>query len=164
MSTRRAIDALEREIGDPRQGLPQDIFEFVSRMTPLINVDLLIKDEHGRTLLTWRDDTLFGNGWHVPGGIVRYKERIADRILACAHDELGAGVTFEAAPLLLTESVLEQDTRGHHLSLLFRCALTAPPDDRLRATTERPSAGQWRWHAGCPADLLPAHRHYARFL
>jgi colanic acid biosynthesis protein WcaH len=35
----------------------------------------------GRTLLTWRDDESFGAGWHVPGGIIRYKETAADRIV-----------------------------------------------------------------------------------
>jgi hypothetical protein len=49
-------------------GLPEELFLFVSRITPLINVDLLIQDDGRRTLLTWRSDRFFGPGWHVPGG------------------------------------------------------------------------------------------------
>lgn len=39
------IAPLEAAIGDPCQGLPEEVFLFVSRVTPMINVDLLIQDE-----------------------------------------------------------------------------------------------------------------------
>ena len=65
---RRGIEALEAGQDDPRRGLPDDVFLFVSRIVPLVNVDLLIQDDRSRTLLTWRDDEFFGPGWHVPGG------------------------------------------------------------------------------------------------
>jgi ADP-ribose pyrophosphatase YjhB (NUDIX family) len=156
------LKALESAVGDPRRGLPQDIFRFVSRVTPLINVDLLIKDERFRTLLTWRDDEFFGPGWHVPGGIIRYKESAADRIRACARAELGAEVASEPVPLFLFEFIGEQETRGHHISLLYRCRLLTPPDE-ARRTTDPPSSGQWSWHHGCPADLIEEQRPYTQF-
>jgi hypothetical protein len=46
------IDNLEASIPDPLTGLPEDLFLFVSRITPIINVDLLIKNESDHTLLT----------------------------------------------------------------------------------------------------------------
>ena len=109
---RHRIEALEAAIGDPRRGLPEDVFRFVSRITPLINVDLLIQDDRSRTLLTWRDDEFFGPGWHVPGGIIRYKESAADRLRACAREELGADVSFDPAPLLVSETIRAENTRG----------------------------------------------------
>jgi ADP-ribose pyrophosphatase YjhB (NUDIX family) len=160
---RRCIEALEAAVGDPRRGLPADMFRFVSRITPLVNVDLLIQDDRSRTLLTWRDDEFYGPGWHVPGGIIRYKESAADRIRACALEELGAGVSSDPGPLLVSESFRGQDTRGHHISLLFRCRLLSPPDEGKRADPDRPSSGQWRWHERCPPDLLEAQDEYARF-
>lgn len=75
----KALDLIEKQIKDPTVGLPEEVFLFISRITPMINVDLLIKDESGRTLLSWRDDYT-GKGWHVPGGIIRYKEKIDTRI------------------------------------------------------------------------------------
>jgi ADP-ribose pyrophosphatase YjhB (NUDIX family) len=158
------IKALEAAIGDPRDGLPEDVFRFVSRITPLINVDLLIKDDLSRTLLTWRDDELYGPGWHVPGGIIRYREPAVDRIRACARAELGADVSSEPAPLLVIEDVTGQEIRGHHISLLYRCRLLTPPDEARRAAFDPPSSGHWRWHARCPPDLLPEQAPYARFL
>jgi colanic acid biosynthesis protein WcaH len=157
------IKALEALVGDARRGLPEDVFHFVSRVTPLINVDLLIQDDGARTLLTWRDDEFFGPGWHVPGGIIRYKESAADRIRACARAELGADISPEPAPLAVLEDIGGQETRGHHVSLLYRCRLVTPPDEAKRAASDPPSPGQWRWHHGSPPDLLDMQREYARF-
>jgi colanic acid biosynthesis protein WcaH len=158
----REILAIEAMIGDPRQGLPEDVFLFVSRITPLINVDLLIQDDRSRTLLTWRDDD-FGPGWHVPGGIIRYKESAADRIRACAREELGADVSSDSDPLLVAESIRDGRTRGHHIALLFRCRLLSPPDAARRAAADPPASGQWRWHDRCPPDLIEAQRRFAPF-
>ena len=163
MDLRALVSAIEAAIGDPRLGLPEDLFGFISRMTPLITVDLLIQDDRSRTLLTWRDDEYFGPGWHVPGGIIRYKESAADRIRACARAELGALVASEPAPLHMLEHISTQDTRGHHISLLYRCRLLGPPDEGRRAASDPPSSGDWRWHDCCPPDLLEVQREYARF-
>lgn len=157
-----AIAPLEAAIGDSRQGLPEDVFLFVSRITPLINVDLLIQDDAGRTLLTWRDDEFFGAGWHIPGGIIRYKELAVDRIRACALTELGAEVAFDSAPLLISENIRPHRSRGHFISLLYRCRLLTPLDDNRRAS-DAPSAGMWSWHRGCPPDLIEAQAEYASF-
>ena len=102
MNFSAAIAPLESALGDPGRGLPEEVFLFASRIMPLINVDLLIQEDGGRTLLTWRDDESFGQGWHIPGGIIRYKQTTAERIRACARQELGAEVTFDAAPLLVS--------------------------------------------------------------
>jgi ADP-ribose pyrophosphatase YjhB (NUDIX family) len=164
MDVNHAVAAIESSIGDPHRGLPEDIFLFVSRIVPFINVDLLIRDGSGRTLLTWRDDEFFGSGWHVPGGIIRYKEMASDRIQACAREELGAAVAFEAVPLLVSETIQEQRTRGHFISLLYRCRLLALPDEGRRARSNPPTPGQWHWHEFCPPDLLSVQTQYACFL
>ena len=158
------IAAIESAVGDPHQGLPEDLFLFASRITPLINVDLLIRDDHGRALLTWRNDEFFGPGWHVPGGIIRYKEMASDRIRACALDELGSQVAFEPVPLLVLETIREQHTRGHFISLLYLCKLVTPLEESRQARSSPPAAGEWCWHESCPPDLLSIQAPYARFL
>jgi ADP-ribose pyrophosphatase YjhB (NUDIX family) len=157
------IAALEAELGDPRRGLPEEVFRFVSRLTPLANVDLLIQDEARGTLLTWREDEFFGTGWHRPGGIIRYKETAEQRVRACARDELAADVAFDETPLAIAEGISEQDTRGHHIALLFRCHLLGEPDPSRAVSSARPASGQWQWHRRCPDDLLEAQRPYARY-
>ncbi|MDR2604028.1 MAG: hypothetical protein LBC55_01570, partial [Desulfovibrio sp.] len=62
---------------------------FTSSITPMLNVDLLVRDDAGRILLSWRDDALCGTGWHVPGGVVRFQETLAERVRKTALQELG---------------------------------------------------------------------------
>jgi len=156
------LNALVRDL-DARQGLPLDLFLLVSRLTPMVNVDLLIQDDAGRTLLTWRDDESFGTGWHLPGGVIRFKERAAERILACAHEELGVGVVHDAEPAAVVESVRKPDVRGHLVSLLYRCRVTSELDESRHATDDPPAAGHWRWHLGCPPDLVEVQAPYTRY-
>jgi ADP-ribose pyrophosphatase YjhB (NUDIX family) len=163
MNLNAAITTLESQLDDPGAGLPTEVFLFVSRITPLVNVDLLIQDNRGSTLLTWRNDEFFGVGWHVPGGMIRYKETAADRIRACAREELGADVSFDATPVLVSETIREESSRGHFISLLYRCRLLSPLEETRKAGFGTPSSGEWRWHDGCPSNLLDVQRHYAAF-
>ncbi len=163
MTVGEAIAYLDQVAGDGRNGLPEELFLFISRVTPVVNVDLLIQDEQRRTLLTWREDDFYGAGWHVPGGIIRYKEHAAERIRRCAEEEIGSAVSFEPEPIAITESIGEQRDRGHFISMLYRCRLLSEPDpDRKAGVT--PQRAEWKWHDGCPADLLPAHKVYAQFI
>jgi ADP-ribose pyrophosphatase YjhB (NUDIX family) len=159
-----AIRLLDALAADPREGLPEELFLFVSRITPLVNVDLLIQDQARRTLLTWRSDDHYGPGWHVPGGIIRYKETAHQRIHEVARQELGASVEFDPTPLAVTESIAGERNRGHFISLLYRCRLKSALDPGLQAAGDPPAPGSWQWHASAPADLLEAHDIYRRFL
>jgi len=164
-SVRRAIRTVEGSVADPRAGLPQEVFLLASRITPMINVDLLIRDGEGRSLLTWRDDGYWPPGWHVPGGIIRFKETIADRVRAVARTELGAEVAFTQPPLAINEFIQpERRDRGHFISLLFSCRLLTPPDPGLRRAEGRPQPNQWQWHDRCPDELLSVHEIYRGYL
>ena len=82
------ISSISKTIKNPTVGLPDEIFYFVSSITPLVCVDLLIKEEKG-ILLTWRQDEFYGPGWHLPGGVMRFKEKAHLRIIKTAKKELG---------------------------------------------------------------------------
>lgn len=159
------VDQLWRRIENPTRGLPLDVFLLVSKLTPMVNVDLLIRDSQGRNLLTWREDDHYGAGWQLPGGIVRFKERLETRARAVALSELGADVFIEPAPLALNEIIRpDHEIRGHFISFLFRCSLTTPLPESRRYNSGRPMADQWKWHIGCPKELLAVHDIYKRFL
>ncbi|MEN6557916.1 MAG: NUDIX domain-containing protein [Thermoguttaceae bacterium] len=164
MNLSELVSQWRSSIPDPRVGLPEDVFLFVSSVTPLVNVDLLIQDEAGRTLLTWREDGLYPPSWHVPGGIVRYQEKMADRVVAVAEDELGVKIRFQPEPLAVNEVICpEQKVRGHFISFLFTCKLQSPLDESQRhdPTSRRP--GTWAWHDACPGDLISVHEIYRKF-
>ena len=72
----KALDAMEGTAG-----IGKNLFESISRLTPAVSVELIIKSQDQKSnLLTWRDDELYGPGWHVPGGVVRFKETLHARV------------------------------------------------------------------------------------
>jgi len=162
---KNVINALEAYILNPSSGLPEDVFLFVSRITPMINVDLLIRNGLGRTLLTWREDRHHAAGWHVPGGIIRLKETFADRLRAVARTELRAEVEFKQVPLAINEIILpERRERGHFISLLYECSLVSSPDKSLACRSENPFPGQWMWHEKCPVNIIAVHEIYRKYM
>lgn len=157
------IDAIESAVPDPRRGLPEEVFHLLTRLTPMANVDLLIQNERRETLLTWRDDEIY-RGWHVPGGIIRYKERMVDRVAEVARLELGAVVTIKDAPVAVNEIIhASRQIRGHFIAFLFECELAGGPDERLRHDGGAPARGQWAWHGAFPPDMISSHEMYRRF-
>ena len=165
MQLSEAINVLETAIGDPSEGLPEEVFLFLSRITPLVNVDLLIQNQRQETLLTWRDDGQNMVGWHVPGGIIRYKEEFHHRIKEVAHHELKAEVDLDDEPIALNRVILprERRIRGHFVSLLYRCTLRTPLDPSLQFDEEMPLNGRWAWHFRCPENLLDVQQMYRKF-
>lgn len=118
------IKKIESEIDDPSIGLPDDIFYFVGRVTPFINVDLLISVPDKGILLTWRDDEFTGSGWHFPGGIIRFREKIVDRVKAVALNEINIEIESAHGPLVLNEIFSNHKERSHFISLLYQCSLS----------------------------------------
>lgn len=155
MTIKQAIDFLEKQIKNPKVGLPEEIFLFLTRLTPMLNVDLLIKDEKNRTLLSWRADSFHKPGWHIPGGIIRYQEKFEKRVREVAKKEIGAMVKFEPEPIALNEIILKQKNRGHFVSLLYKCFLPS---------TFVPKIKGLRWHETCPKNLIKVHNIYKKFI
>jgi colanic acid biosynthesis protein WcaH len=159
-----AIQFLKAQVPNPTEGLPDDIFYYISSTTPLINIDLLIRDEKGRVLLSWRDDEYSGTGWHIPGGIIRHKETIQTRIKKVALKEIGREVRFSSKPIDIKEVIIpDKQKRSHFISLLFECFLDStfiPENKGLSAGMP----GFLKWHDACPDDLLPCHEMYRKYL
>ncbi|MEM0465166.1 MAG: NUDIX hydrolase [Candidatus Pacearchaeota archaeon] len=162
MEIKDAIKFLESCIKDPKVGLPEELFLFLTRTTPMVNVDLLIKDEDNRTLLSWRNDEYYF-GWHIPGGIVRYKEKLIERVEKVAETEIGTNVKFCKKPIAINEIILDQYNRSHFISFLYRCFLSKkfiPKNTNLNKTDN----GYLEWHEKCPKNLIKAHEIYRKFI
>jgi len=159
-----AIAVLNKQVQNPSAGLPDGLFYYISTITPLVNVDLLIKDEKGRTLLAWRDDQYAGKGWHIPGGIVRFRETFEDRIRKVAETEIGISVKYDLNPITIKELINKtQLIRGHFISILYRCFLSSsfsPENKEMSITTP----GYLKWHDNCPNDLLKIQDVYRKYL
>ena len=163
MDILEAITFLDKQVTDPSAGLPEALFLFASRITPMVNVDLLLQDDRGRTLLSWRNDRYAGTGWHLPGGIVRFQETMKTRLDKVVASEIGTPVMFDAKPLKISEMIAShKKSRGHFISFLFKGYLSGdfiPPNKGLRRT----EAGYLQWHESCPGDLLEVQKIYKRY-
>lgn len=164
MSNNDAIKYLENNINKESDGLPEDLFLFVSRITPLICVDLLIKNEANEILFTWRDDDIFGSGWHLPGGVIRHNELFADRIVKVGQIELGASLEYDDQPSTFVQDLdMDKKSRGHFIAFLYNCRLLSDPDESRRYYGGTPRVGEWSWFSRSPDPLLKVHEVYRSY-
>lgn len=162
MNTKEAIKFLEKQIKNPSQGLPEDIFLFTSKITPMVNVDLLIKDERGRTILSWRDDNLY-KGWHVPGGIIRFKEKMETRLIKVSKEEIGVVVKFNPVPIAINQIMWKKNIRGHFISILYKCFLPSSFIPKNKGLSKK-DQGYLEWHDSCPKNLLKVQNIYKKYI
>lgn len=156
MNLEEIIGEMKKKVENPSAGLPEEVFTYISTITPLINVDLLIRNESGAILMAWRDD-LCGQGWHIPGGIIRFKENIFTRIQEVGLQELKAEVKFEKEPLAVNEIIMQEEIRGHSVSLLYQCYL---PEGYVIDNGEKKEndAGYLKWIMKCPNQFIEGQR------
>lgn len=155
----------------PEQGLGEELFLQVSSLVPVVNVDLLVYNDKGQFLLTWRDDPHCGRGWHVPGGCIRFKETFEERIRKVAQQELGlTDFTFDKEPVKVFEiidnsrrEIDNQNERAHFISLVYKCYVTNAYtiDNKGRKEGE---VGYIKWFEILPEDLLPIQKCYKEIL
>ena len=158
----QAVKVIDEIILNPGQGLTDDLFYLVSRLTPLINVDLLVVNSNDEKLMSWRSDSHYGPGWHIPGGIVRFKEKWEDRIRLVAQQELGIQVKCNDEPILITQIFSKtRDVRGHFISMLFQCTPTEDLD-RLKFASESNHAisGELFWFSKMPYNTIEQHLRF----
>ena len=161
-----AVAIINQCLPDTKLGLPEDIFYLISRLTPMINVDLLIVNEQNEKLLTWREDQFYGPGWHIPGGIIRFKELAETRISKVAELELGASVSWEPRPMVIREIMNpNRDIRGHFISMVYKCKLLGSLDLKGEArNSEQVLNGQWRWFASMPPNMIRPHLQFEEII
>jgi ADP-ribose pyrophosphatase YjhB (NUDIX family) len=158
----KSIVTLEKFAKNPKKGLPDEVFYFIGRMTPYINVDLLIKCPINGTLLTWRNDSYSGKGWHIPGGIIRFKEKIKNRIFKVAKNELDINIKSYQGPLAVNQIISNQKNRSHFISLLYSCDVDMGELNKLLEISKKNKF--LRFFKNKPKKLLKWHNIYSKFI
>tara|TARA_Y100000991_G_C21894384_1_gene315216 strand:+ start:301 stop:810 length:510 start_codon:yes stop_codon:yes gene_type:complete len=150
---------------DATKGIGEDLFLSISQLTPMLNVDLLIRSQDKTsTLLTWRSDNFYGPGWHVPGGIVRFKETMLERVKKVALHELKSTLDNISEPIGHHEMFNNtRDIRGHFVSFVYECTLKTNPPEELKAQKIKKD-GQWRWFKSCPDNLIINQKALKKYL
>ncbi|WP_195274234.1 hypothetical protein [Blautia massiliensis (ex Durand et al. 2017)] len=111
-------------------------------------------------MFLWRDDEQCGAGWHLPGGCVRLKETLEQRLHVCAKSELGTDVLCDMKPVLITENIEPKRDRGrtHFISFLYQCV---PVDKvQLRLLDNQEIKGHLGWFNHIPEHFLPVQDFY----
>lgn len=156
--------AMDEEVVDPTQGLPQELFVFATTLFPCPNIDLFIT-RGNNLLLTWRDDEFYGKGWHIPGGCLRLKESLEHRVQQTALNEIGTEVIYDKDHFITREAMVKeyrselnnQLERCHNISMLFYCQLPCEFEPII-SKRKMPFRGDLKWFAHTPENLLEAHR------
>lgn len=162
MNLKPELDNILENIDSPEQGLPEELFTFATKITPMINVDLLVRNSEGEILLSWRKTDL-SEGWHVIGGIIRLNEKIEERIQKTALNEIGSEVIYKPSPAAVKE-IINRDLpyRTHFITLVYECRL---PDgfviNNNGKTSDEP--GYLKWHKTFPKNMISCHRFYKEF-
>lgn len=151
---------------DGTAGVGKTLFESISRLTPAISVELIIKSQDQKSsLLTWRDDEFYGPGWHVPGGVVRFKETLTSRVDKVLNHEIGVPASKIEGPIGFHEIFNNQrDIRGHFISFVFLVELIGAPPEKYRAKKCTPKSGCWQWFAKCPHNLISNQKVLAGYI
>ena len=82
--------------------LPDETFKSIIQHTPLISIDLIVRNEKSEVLLGKRVNAPAKGYWFVPGGRVRKNETLDDAFVRLVREELGieSGMTRADAKFL----------------------------------------------------------------
>lgn len=93
-------------------------FESIYSRVARVCVDPIVRTPSG-IILSLRKGNIGWNGqWHLPGGTIRYRERIEDALHRIMKDELGIAVAVEKL-LGYIECMSEEGERGFGYSVSF---------------------------------------------
>ncbi len=152
---------------ESEHNLPEELFLHISTLSPIPTVELLTFDSKGRILLAWRDDVHFGRGWHLPGGCIRFKETIEERIQRTALEEIGCAVEHDPEPVTVRSLIFQekrpglrnQNERAHQICILFKCRV---PEHYVidNGSLQPDEQGYLKWFDRLPEDMLEIYRIY----
>ena len=136
------LGVFDPAIETPSLGLPDEMFPLSRKSLPMTDLDLFIRSDQTRTLLTWREGGIGLLGCYIPGEVVWFEEQRADSIAAFAGSELGAPVTFMQKSLSIHEVT-------HPSRKILR---------RMATSMGRPCPGNRAWHLDRSDDFISEHK------
>jgi colanic acid biosynthesis protein WcaH len=118
----------------PPRFIPEAEFSQIVRNTPLVSIDLVIKDPAGAVLLGLRVNEPARGTYFVPGGIIRKNETISDAFARIVLAETGLDKRLEDARFLgvyehfyATNRFLDPSFSTHYVVLAHELTLSEWP-------------------------------------
>lgn len=140
----RTLGRLLAKIERPEQGLQQEVFDVLVKLVPFVACEMVVMNHRREILLTYRRDE-FWQGWHFPGGLMRYNDTFEKRLKETVKRELGAGLKSHRFLFPINYRYPKNNPRGHAVSLVFLCQLKDKPKDG-------------KFFAKMPKDIINDHR------
>lgn len=127
--------------------LAPEAFRAVVQATPLVSIDLLVRDADGRMLVGRRTNPPARGYWFVPGGRIRKGETLAQAFARITLAELGTAFALEASRFAgVYEHFYAEDFTGatgagtHYVVLAHALAVDAAG---LRLPTDQHDGYRW---------------------
>jgi colanic acid biosynthesis protein WcaH len=111
--------------------LDDTTFKAVIASTPLISIDLVVKNTKGEYLLGFRNNRPAQGFWFVPGGRILKGETMDDAFIRLCKNELGASSTRQQANFLgpfehfYSDYVFGEDVMTHYVVLGYALTIDA---------------------------------------
>lgn len=105
--------------------LEKKLFSSIVENTPLISIDLIIKNSEGKVLLGQRVNKPAKNSWFVPGGRIYKDEKIEEAFQRITKDEIGKAFDISTAKFLgvyqhfYDDNVFNDNFSTHYIVLGF---------------------------------------------
>ena len=114
--------------------LPHDQLLEVIKLTPLVSIDLVLRDQESRILMGKRNNEPAKGFWFVPGGRIYKDEKLKDALCRICQTELGPNISPDSFSfrevyehLYDTNFAEESDVSTHYIVLAYE-AVTHMPD------------------------------------
>lgn len=127
--------------------LDEDEFLDIIKKTPLVSIDLIVRDENQNILLGCRKNRPAQGKWFVPGGRIRKDESIANACSRISQKELGVHVSVDDTRFLgVYEHLYDDNVAGipgfgtHYVVLGHEVTL---PASQLSPPTEQHTEYRW---------------------
>ena len=114
--------------------LNSSTFSNIIENTPLISIDLIVKNDNGQILLGKRVNKPALNSWFVPGGRIYKDETLDDAFARIVKDELGLVISKDQASFyglyehFYNNNVFNDDFSTHYIVLAHEINISDIPD------------------------------------
>jgi colanic acid biosynthesis protein WcaH len=115
--------------------LPEDTFKTVIASTPLVSIDLVVKNNAGQYLLGYRNNKPAQGYWFIPGGRILKDERKNDAFTRLVKAELGIDLVISDAEFdgvyehFYDDYVFGDEVSTHYVVLAYQLAVDIALDD-----------------------------------
>jgi colanic acid biosynthesis protein WcaH len=127
--------------------LDKDLFSTVIESTPLISIDLVVKNNLGQTLLGQRLNKPAKGFWFVPGGRILKDESLATAFKRLTLEELGEEFNIAQVSLIgpydhfYDDNVFGDDFSTHYVAIAYVLLI----DDELNHLPVDIQHGNYQW-------------------